>query len=156
MGWQAGKSGHWHGYGPWVGSGPEYAREGLRRPGTEFHSQQTRVFLDSKLPPLMTGHSLMRVNQTARERTWTDVKDVVAWLSACYAENPPFRLENGGSSYGPLERKVSYVIDALPRGVDVVWAYWTKGGSLASYSVVCCPNHFLPEIPCPLPPGETD
>ncbi|MGX1301306.1 hypothetical protein RKD35_002794 [Streptomyces albogriseolus] len=41
-------------------------------------------------------------------------------------------------------------LDALPRGVDVTWGYWTQSRMLASYSVVACPNLFQQGIPCPV------
>ncbi|MFI1963704.1 hypothetical protein ACH429_06120 [Streptomyces pathocidini] len=148
MSWQ----GHWHGYGPWVGSGAEYAKEGVRRPGPLPNDPQTQAFMTARTPPMMTGHALLRRGQAAADRTWADVEHAVTWLQKCYAENPPLSREDGKTAYLELDGKTAYARDVLPRGVDVAWAYWMNSGSLASYSVVCCPSLHHPEIPCPLPP----
>ena len=46
MSWQ----GHWHGYGPWVGSRDAYGKESLRRPGTHPRVQATlrRMLADER------------------------------------------------------------------------------------------------------------
>ncbi|MEU9115759.1 hypothetical protein AB0D04_29265 [Streptomyces sp. NPDC048483] len=146
------REGHWHGYGAWVGSGKEYGREGLRRPGRHPGDEQTRAFLASPLPPMMVGHWLLRRDQTAAERTWTRAVDAVSWLKGIYRENLPLDREDGRTAYCGLHVKTAYALDALPRGVDVTWAYWMTSGSLTSYSVVACPNRPHPDIACPLPP----
>ncbi|WP_269853070.1 hypothetical protein [Streptomyces sp. RPT161] len=148
MNWQ----GHWHGYGPWIGSRDAYGNEGMRRPGRLASDEQTRSFLASDMPPMMNGHWLLRRSQTAADRTWTNPETAVAWLEKTYAENPPFERDDGRRAYTGRETKTEYAMDVLPRGVDVSWVYYLKSASLASFSVVCCPNHFHPEIPCPLPP----
>ncbi|KIF69788.1 hypothetical protein HY68_16295 [Streptomyces sp. AcH 505] len=145
-------SGHWHGYGPWTGSRNAYGQEPLRRPGLEANSEQTRMFLASVLPPLMTGHWLMRRDQTAADRTWTTDGDAIGWLQATYEVNPPFERDDGGLAYIALEDKIAYATDSLHRGVDVCWVHYTKSSSLVSFSVVACPNHHHPHISCPLPP----
>ncbi|GAA3626158.1 hypothetical protein ACG5V6_18070 [Streptomyces chitinivorans] len=145
-------TGHWHGFGPWVGSGTEYAGEGPRRPGSTPGDPRTQAFLASAVPPTMTGHWLLRRAQAARGRTWTEVEAAVAWLEKNHADNPPKARDDGGRSYVGVETKAGYARDALPRGVDVTWGYWTASGSMASFSVVCCPNRHHPHTPCPLPP----
>ncbi|MGX1301307.1 hypothetical protein RKD35_002795 [Streptomyces albogriseolus] len=84
-------AGHWHGFGPWIGSGDTYRQEGRRRPGEHPGDPQTRTFLEEKLPPMMTGHWLMRRRQVAA--TWTDVEEAVAWLKAQYATYSPLVRE---------------------------------------------------------------
>ncbi|MFI1885267.1 hypothetical protein [Streptomyces jumonjinensis] len=145
-------AGHWHGYGPWTGTRDAYGQESLRRPGGRPDSEQTRSFVASTLPPMKTGHWLMRTDQTAAERTWTDALDAVTWLKTVHTTHQPFEREDRLRAYPDLHTKVAYAYDALPRGTDVVWVHYTKAQSLVSLSVVCCPSHFHPGIPCPLPP----
>ncbi|MFG2624789.1 hypothetical protein [Streptomyces sp. NPDC048473] len=76
----------------------------------------------------------------------------MTWLQTMYESNPPFEREDGMQAYVCLEQKVTYAMDALPRGVDVCWVHYTKSSSLVSCSVVCCANHHHPNILCPLPP----
>ncbi|WP_246103503.1 hypothetical protein [Streptomyces piniterrae] len=102
---------------------------------------------------MMVGHWLMRRNQAAAECTWTSPVNAVSWLKGVYEENPPLEREDGRLAYCGFDVKTAYALDALPRGTDVTWAYWTASGSLASYSVVACPNRSHPHIPCPLPPA---
>jgi len=146
-------SGHWHGYGPWIGTRAEYGKEHLRRPGASPDDEQTRAFLAETLPPMMTGHALLRRHQAAAGRTWTTVPEAVDWLTKTYADRPPFEHPGGVRAYAPLEVKVRDAEEHLPLGVDAVWAYYGRAGEFVSYSVVCCPSHFHPGIPCPLPPG---
>ncbi|MEU1624292.1 hypothetical protein ABZ746_02905 [Streptomyces sp. NPDC020096] len=147
MGWD----GHWHGYG-WIGSGEEYRKENLRRPGREPGDPNTLTFLSSPLPPIMTGHWLLKKRCAAADRTWTEAKQAVAWLRKCYEANPPFVCADGGWAYVDLEVKIEYALDMLPRGVDATWVHWVQSQALFSHSIVCCPSHHHPEIPCPLPP----
>ncbi|MBT2445043.1 hypothetical protein J7E93_34135 [Streptomyces sp. ISL-36] len=147
---------HFHGYGPWIGSRDAYGAEGRRRPGLEPGDMQTREFLASSLPPMQVRHWLMRKDQTARERTWTSAAEAVAWLRRVYEENPPFIRDDSGRAYLSLEDKATAALEALSRGSDAVWVYYTKASSLASFSVVCCPHRPFstidPIITCPLPP----
>lgn len=147
-------SGHWHGYGPWVGSRNTYGHEGLRRPGALPDDEQTRVFLASTMPPMQTGHWLMRRSQTTADRSWTDAADAVDWLTKTYGADQPFERENGEQSYVHLDVKVAQAEDDLPRGNDVVWVHYARSSSLVSFAVVCCPHRFHPRIPCPLPPPD--
>ncbi|MEV5047321.1 hypothetical protein AB0N20_22465 [Streptomyces griseoincarnatus] len=141
-------TGHWHGFGPWVGSGREYAQEGQRRPGA-VAGLATETFLRDKRPPMMTGWWLMRRGQVAA--TWEDdPRPAVAWLEQQYAAHPPMTREDGRQAYASLEWKRAYALDQLPRGRDITWGYWTSAGSLASFSVVSCPNRFHPDLPCPV------
>ncbi|GAB2901343.1 hypothetical protein [Streptomyces mayteni] len=143
--------GHWHGYGPWLGSGREYGDERLRRPGPSADDEQTRQFLDATVPPMMTGHWLLRRRQTAAHRTWPTASGAVEWLSGRYGVNPPAVREDGHPTCFGLAVKAAHAIDALTRGNDVAWVYWTTTGSLTASSVVSCPNRHHPRIACPLP-----
>ncbi|MER7841644.1 hypothetical protein ABTY98_38610 [Streptomyces sp. NPDC096040] len=146
-------NGHWHAFGPWIGSGDTHRQEGRRRPGEGPQDPQTRTFLEEMLPPMMTGQWLMRGKQVAA--TWSRAEDAVAWLQARYTETPPMVREDGKAAYCSLEFRVEYALDVLPRGVDIVWGYWTQSRMLASYAVVSCPNLFHPTLPCPFPPNVT-
>ncbi|MFI9772080.1 hypothetical protein ACIHJG_35245 [Streptomyces sp. NPDC052415] len=156
-------SGHWHGYGPWVGSPETYAKEGNRRPAHPIqpdpmadcaprYREAASEFTTGSVPPLMTGHWLLKRGEAARGRTWTDVTDAVEWLKGIHSVNPPFERTDGKQAYVPLAVKMTYAFDVLPRGVDVAWVHYTQARSLVSASVVCCPNLFHPDIACPLPP----
>jgi hypothetical protein len=145
-------AGHWHGYGPWTGTRSELAQEDLRRPGTDPGDEQTRAFLASALPPMMTGHWLLRRNQVSADRTWTDVRDAITWLTYIWADKPPLDRPDGLSAYAPLEVMTAGAERDLSGGSDTVWAYYQRSGAYVSYEVVSCPSHpFHPGIPCPLP-----
>jgi hypothetical protein len=147
--------GHWHGYG-WAGNAAEYFKEAIRRPGPGgLNDAHTQMFVNSKVPPMMTGHWLMRRAQTSADCTWTDVCRTVDWLRRRYEENPPITRTDGGQAYVDVSVRIDYALDVLPRGVDVTWGYWTSSSTLASHSVVACANHFHPNIPCPLEPAST-
>jgi hypothetical protein len=110
-------------------------------------------FQTGNVPPTMTGHWLMKKTQVSADRTWADLGIALAWLTKEYEENPPFIRADGLQAYSSLENKLEYATDVLPRGVDVSWVYYTPSKNLISFSVVCCPNRFHPDIPCPLPPS---
>ncbi|WP_406168847.1 hypothetical protein [Streptomyces sp. NBC_00996] len=156
-------AGHWHGFGPWLGSPDRYAREGNRRPPhlvrpaadadhATRYQEAAGEFATSSLPPLMTGHWMAKKGQAAADRTWTDVTDAVEWLKRHYTDQPPFERSDGLQAYVGLDGKLGYAFDVLPRGVDVSWVHYTQSRSLLSMSVVCCPNLFHPDLPCPLLP----
>ncbi|MEU6085601.1 hypothetical protein ABZ865_02140 [Streptomyces sp. NPDC047085] len=153
--------GHWHGFGPWIGAPVDYAKEGNRRPPhpvrpapeaghADRYQQAAGEFATSSLPPLMSGHWLVKQGQVAADRTWTDVSDAIEWLTRHYTDNPPFERTDGGQAYERLDAKIAYTSDVLPRGVDIAWVHYTQARSLLSLSVVCCPNLFHPGTPCPL------
>jgi hypothetical protein len=141
-------SGHWHGYGPWTGSRKEYGQEDLRMPGPAPSGSFLQAFLNSTLPPLQSGHALLRVNQTTGDRTWTALADALTWLGNTYTRHPPM-----GAVGLDLEGKLAYSKDFLGRGSDDSWAYYTANYSYVSFQVVSCPNRFLRTIPCPRPPA---
>ncbi|MER5439701.1 hypothetical protein [Streptomyces sp. NPDC002790] len=110
-------------------------------------------FTTGNLPPTMTGWWLTKTNQVSADRTWADMGIAIAWLTKQYEANPPFVRTDGLQAYSSLEDKLEYATDVLPRGVDVSWVYYLASKSLIAFSVVCCPNRFHPNIPCPLPPS---
>lgn len=144
MGWQTGETGHWHGYGPWAGNQADYFGSHIEN---TFRRPDGSGFMESRVPPVSTGHWLLRRRQAKADQTWRDPESALKWLERMYESRPP------KAGYASLDVKLAYARDALPRGVDVVFAYWTEGGSFFSMQVVCCPNHFHREIPCPLPPS---
>lgn len=164
-------SGHWHGFGPWIGPSAVYGKEGGRRPphpngppsvlDSEDKRQQAVLdryreaaaeFQTGNVPPTMTGYWLMKKHQVSADRTWADPAIALAWLTKQYEANTPFERADGLQTYSGLDTKLEYATDVLPRGVDVSWVYYTPSKSLISFSVVCCPNRFHPQIPCPLQP----
>ncbi|WP_241838391.1 hypothetical protein [Streptomyces sp. TSRI0281] len=110
-------------------------------------------FQTGSVPPTMSGYWLLKRSQVSADRTWTDLGTAMAWLEKSYQANPPFERADGKVAYSSLDTKLEYAIDVLPRGVDVSWVYYLPSKSLISLSAVCCPNHFHPDIPCPLPPA---
>ncbi|WP_234367534.1 MULTISPECIES: hypothetical protein [Streptomyces] len=109
------------------------------------------TFTTSGLPPMMSGHWLLKRNQASVERTWTDASLAVDWMTKHYEDNPPLQSEDGKPTYGDLASKREYVLTVLPGGADVSWVYYTKSGNIVSLSVVCCPNIHHPDLVCPLP-----
>ncbi|MEU6318114.1 hypothetical protein [Streptomyces sp. NPDC047009] len=156
-------TGHWHGFGPWIGPLTRYAQEGSRRPAHPVrpapdadhatrYQEAAGEFATSSLPPLMTGHWLAKQGQAAAARTWTDTADAVEWMKQHYTDHPPFERSDGLQSYVSLDAKLAYAFDVLPRGVDVCWVHYTQSRNLISLSVVCCPNLFHPDLNCPVVP----
>ncbi|GGL88506.1 hypothetical protein [Micromonospora yangpuensis] len=139
-------NGHWHGFGPWVGPSSEYAREDRRRPGRDPNDDQTRMFLTNTMTPVQTGHALLRRSQASADRTWTDVEDALLWIGSVWNANPP------GGDVLPLNQHLAYDRGHLSRGSDCALGYYNSAFHFVSYSVICCPNHFFPHLPCPLPP----
>lgn len=165
-------TGHWHGFGPWVGAGNAYAREGGRRPAHPLgppqitnpndsaqvqalsrYREAASDFQTGSRPPLMTGHWLVKEGQASADRTWTSSEAALAWLTGLYETNPPFQRSDGRQAYIGLDEKVEYAATVLPLGTDVSWVYYLPSQNLISYSVVCCPNFFHPEESCPSPPA---
>lgn len=109
-------------------------------------------FQAGNVPPTMTGWWLTKKNHVSAERTWADMSNAIAWLTKQYEVNLPFERSDGLQAYNSLDSKVKYATDVLPCGVDVSWVYYMPSKNLIAFSVVCCPNRFHPELPCPLPP----
>lgn len=135
-------AGHWHGFGPWLGSPDRYAREGNRRPPhlvrpaadadhATRYQEAAGEFATSSLPPLMTGHWMAKKGQAAADRTWTDVTDAVEWLKRHYTDQPPFERSDGLQAYVGLDGKLGYAFDVLPRG-------WTSPGFTTPSRGACC------------------
>ncbi|MFF9265864.1 hypothetical protein [Streptomyces longwoodensis] len=132
---------HWHGY-EWTGHARSYFQDSARRPGSVGFAQ-------NGIPPLMTGHWLLR--PCPARSTWTEPDAALGWLTTRYQAHPPFQRLDGGRAYPELDWKLTVAADALRGGVDVTWCYWTspQAGLLASFSVVCCPNRHHPDLACP-------
>jgi hypothetical protein len=125
--------GHWHGF-VWTGNGAEL-KDSQRRP------QPDVGYLSSDVPPLVTGHWLLKPPRQIRG-TWADPTDAVSWLREEYGAQPP----PGGPD---LLGMVANAEDTLSRGNDVTWAYWQAGTRFVHLTVVSCPNRFHPAIRCP-------
>ncbi|GAA1007672.1 hypothetical protein STXM2123_4390 [Streptomyces sp. F-3] len=162
-------TGHFHGFGPWVGSPEAYHREGDRRPpypdppappatdddkkareALARYREVAAEFPVSPLPPMMSGHWLMKRGQASHERTWTDAAAAVDWLTKHYLDNPPAGHGDGARQGSELDHKRTYALDVLPGGVDVSWVYYNRAGNIVSINVVCCPNIHHPDLACPL------
>ena len=114
------------------------------------YKEVTTEFSTSSLPPMMTGHWLMKCSQASRDRSWTDPSVAVEWLTKRYVENPPFERDPEARTYVGLEDKRDHALRTLTGGKDVSWVYYTRSGNILSLSVVCCPNSLHPRLSCPL------
>ncbi|WP_033347340.1 hypothetical protein [Kitasatospora aureofaciens] len=156
-------SGHWHGYGPWIGTSSLYHTEYLRRPapfdtrdlkptrGGSLDPEHYIPFEQRTIPPMFTGHYLLRRPAGLADRTWKDPDSAVDWLTEIYRKHPPAQRANGSAVDCGLEAKAQHARTALAHGTDAVWCYYVTGDRLTSYAVVACPSlPFHPAIPCPL------
>ncbi|MCZ7478860.1 hypothetical protein [Micromonospora sp. WMMC273] len=140
-----GWTGHWHGYGPWIGPAAEFAKEGPRRPSKD--PDQHRLFLANTMTPTQTGAWLLRPRQASRDRTWTDVDDALAWYEQVWRSNPP------GGDVLPIETALPLDRGHLLRGSDISAGYYNPSFLFVAFSIVCCPQPvFFPGVPCPMPP----
>ncbi|MFI7125172.1 hypothetical protein ACIBQ1_05720 [Nonomuraea sp. NPDC050153] len=128
---------HWHAY-RWTGNGADRNNEAERRPSSPD-------FPASLLPPMRIGDWLAKPASRVAA-TFDDVRQAREWLAAEYRKVRDVLLLPEGI---PLEDRLEYALDALPRGVDVQWGEWLQGARFASIGVVCCPNRHLPH-PCPI------
>jgi hypothetical protein len=127
----SGWSGHLHGFGPWVGPPERYHQEGDRRPpypdppapGSPHEKRYREAeaeFYTSGLPPMMSGHWLMKRGQASAERTWTDPLEAVEWLTKQYQENPPHQDTRGTDLHQPGRQTAAGGGPAEPRhGCDL-------------------------------------
>ncbi|MFG1602808.1 hypothetical protein [Actinoplanes sp. NPDC049265] len=139
---------HWHGYS-WMGASAELRNESLRRPGPTG-APETDAFIRSTLPPLQTGHYLLRRPEAGR--TWTDPDDAIAWLVANYQRHPPMEHPGGAQAYVSLDSRKVISRDGLINGVDAWWQYYTSDQGQVVFAAVCCRHSHRREIPCPMPP----
>ncbi|MFD7714251.1 hypothetical protein [Streptomyces sp. NPDC059814] len=109
-------------------------------------------FQTGNVPPTMTGWWLTKKTHVSAERTWADMGIAISWLTKQYEANLPFERADGLQAYNSLKSKLEYATDVLPCGVDVSWVYYVPAKNVIAFAVVCCPNRFHPELPCPLPP----
>lgn len=136
---------HWHGY-EWTGAASELKEGDHRRPVDD--PMRMPAFMSSTVPPIQTGHWLMRRKAAAASRTWVTPDDAIAWLLERYECNPPSRE----LSYVSQEDRVLHTRDGLINGVDAWWHYYTGGMGVAVFAAICCPHTHL-QLPCPLPPS---
>jgi hypothetical protein len=98
----------------------------------------------SALSPMRAGDRSARPGPLIAA-TFEEVWLAVVWLAGAYgrirAELPlPGVL---------LEERLEAALDLLPRGVDVRWGEWLRGGRFVTIGVVCCPNRQVPHL-CPV------
>ncbi|MET7339676.1 hypothetical protein [Nonomuraea sp. NPDC005650] len=128
---------HWHAY-QWTGNGADRANEAERRPASPD-------FPTSLLPPMRTGDWLAKPASRIAA-TFHEVSEAAEWLAAEYGKVCGALLLPEGI---PLEDRLGYACDALPRGVDVQWGEWLQGARFAGIGVICCPNRHVTH-PCPI------
>ncbi|MFI7613820.1 hypothetical protein ACIBP6_21580 [Nonomuraea terrae] len=127
---------HWHAY-RWAGAGADRDDEEERRPSSpEFRA--------SALPPMRTGDWLAKPASRIAAG-FDDVDEAVAWLAAEYGKVRGVLLHPEGV---PLDERLANARDLLPRGVDVQWGEWLRGGRFVTIGVICCPNRHAAH-PCP-------
>jgi hypothetical protein len=140
---------HWHGY-TWDGTAADLRDESQRRPAGP-NEPETQAFLRSSLPPVRTGHYLLRRPDAGR--TWVDPDEVINWLVAQYERRPPQERENGAQAYVGLNSWIGTSCDGLVSGVDAWWQYYiNNSGGQVVWAAICCPHTHLLDIPCPMPP----
>ncbi|GGQ93297.1 hypothetical protein [Kitasatospora griseola] len=157
---------HFHGYGPWIGRPDQYHAEYLRRPApfnTEWRDMVDAMkrpdqeaylrFEERTIPPMRTGHWLLRRPDCLAGQTWRESKEAAEWLAGEFERHPPVPLPDGRPIHPGLSAKVEYAAAALTNGTDVVWMHYLPGDYMFNACVVVCPNRHLPDLPCPLPPS---
>lgn len=135
---------HWHGYS-WTGSSAELKDESQRRPTTPG-APETQAFIRSVVPPLQTGHYLMRCPAAAR--TWTDPDKAISWLVAQYQRHPPYEREHNATAYVSLDRRIETSRVGLVNGVDAWRQDYTPSMGQVVFAAICCPHTHRTEIPC--------
>ncbi|WP_043471053.1 hypothetical protein [Kitasatospora sp. MBT66] len=154
-------TGHWHGYGPWIGTNTQYHTEHLRRPApidTEWLKSQKKTpdplaftpFERRTIPPTQTGHYLLRRPADLADRTWKEVDPAVNWLVTTYQSTPPEQRRDKRAVDAGLDIKTQQARTDITNGVDVVWCYYIPGERMINFAIIACPNRHLPEIACPL------
>ncbi|MGW3229388.1 hypothetical protein [Kitasatospora sp. NPDC001095] len=110
-------------------------------------------FEQRTVPPMRTGHWLLRRPSYLADQTWREPKEAAEWLAGKYERHPPAPLSDGRPIHPGLSAKVEYATAALTNGTDVVWMHYMPGERMFSASVIVCPNRHLANLPCPLPPS---
>lgn len=136
---------HWHGYGPWTGPAAELRGEASRRPGGKPTDMETATFVRGQVPPMQTGHYLLR--PSTPDRTWTDPDQALEWLAKTAANHPPY------GSYVPIEDALVHDRNQLLGGADVYRQYYTGTATVAAFGLIRCPHAHLAGIRCPRPPS---
>ncbi|MEU9557535.1 hypothetical protein [Streptomyces fumanus] len=113
------------------------------------YREVTAEFPTSNLPPMMSGHWLLKRHQASPERTWMDASAALGWATKRFLDNAPMEREDGSQAYASPATKREYAIGVLPVGVDVSWVHYNRAGSIVSLNLVCCPNRHH-DFACPL------
>ncbi|MER8154353.1 hypothetical protein [Streptomyces sp. NPDC094472] len=158
---------HIHAYS-WLGEKALFDRESLRRPPDRprppataadeeyYREDQERyrtlleTFRHSELPPLETSLWLLKSPALIRA-TFEEPKDAVAWLGRELTEHAPGFLSHQEADTARLARLVTTAADRLTHGTDVSFGFYLGRTSFLSLALVTCsPNHWVPDLPCPL------
>ncbi|MEU1944576.1 hypothetical protein ABZ554_19570 [Streptomyces sp. NPDC020125] len=160
---------HIHAYS-WLGEKELFDREALRRPPdrprppltTEdedyYREDQERyrtlleTFRHSELPPLETSLWLLK-SPTLIRATFEEPKDAATWLGRELTEHAPGFLSHQEADTARLARLVTTAADRLTHAGDVsIGCYLGRTSFLSLALVTCTPNHWAPNLPCPLTP----
>jgi hypothetical protein len=125
---------HWHAYHR-IGVGADRGNEAMRR----LLSPDP---VASMVPPRRTG-GWPAEPTSGVVATFGEVRLAVVWLAGAYGKVREELLLPGVL----LEERLEAALDMLPRGVDVRWGEWLRGGRFVTIGVVCCPNRHVPH-PC--------
>ncbi|WP_219465733.1 hypothetical protein [Nonomuraea rhizosphaerae] len=130
---------HWHAY-QWTGNGADRGNEAERRPTSPD-------FSGSALPPMRTGDWLLKSASRSSGR-YDEAKAAADWMATEFGKIDGMLLQRGRRVV-TLEERIAGALDLLPRGVDVQWGDWLRGGRFATIGMICCPNRHVTH-PCPL------
>ncbi|MET7935295.1 hypothetical protein [Streptomyces sp. NPDC005322] len=151
---------HIHAYS-WLGEKELFDREALRRlpdrprpPVTPEDEEYYRTLIDafrrSELPPLETANWLLKTPGLIRA-TFDEPKDAAAWLGRELTEHAPGFLSHQEADTARLSRLVTTAAERLAHGGDVSFGFYLGRTSFLSLALVTCsPNHWSPDLPCPL------
>ncbi|SEC59939.1 hypothetical protein [Streptomyces melanosporofaciens] len=158
---------HIHAYS-WLGEKELFDREALRRPPDRPHPPVTgedeayvredkerystllETFRHSELPPLETSLWLLKSPALIRA-TFEEPKDAAAWLGRELTEHAPGFLSHQEADTARLARLVTTAADRLTHGTDVSFGFYLGRTSFLSLALVTCsPNHWAPDLPCPM------
>ncbi|MET7869691.1 hypothetical protein [Streptomyces cyaneofuscatus] len=152
---------HHHGY-LWTGPKQRFDDEALRRPPhpdpppdgsrselLQRHREVSAEFPVADLPPLETAYWLVKPGKLVRG-TWEEPDDAAAWLGRRLAEAAPRFTSASDRDTTRLVTLVHCAAERLIRGGDLSHGFYLERPTFLSVALVCCPNHALPELACPL------
>lgn len=134
--------------------GPTPPARPPRPPVTAEDEEHYRTLLEtfrrSELPPLETSLWLLK-SRTLIRATFEEPKDAAAWLGRELTEHAPGFLSHQEADTARLARLVTTAADRLTHGTDVSFGFYLGRTSFLSLALVTCtPNHWLPDLRCPL------